>query len=118
MRSKKSTGRRSRKKRLLKDARGYVGRASKTYRVAKQQLIKSGQYATRDRRARKRVIRALWIIRIAAAARIDGISYSKFINGLKKAEITLNRKSLADIAARDPKAFSELTKLAQQSLAA
>lgn len=113
MRSKKSTGRRGRKKRLLKDARGYWGRKSKTYREAKTQLMQSGFYATRDRRARKRNFRALWITRVTAAVRAAGVSYSRFISGLKRAKIELDRKSLSEIAARDPAAFSEIVKVAQ-----
>ncbi|MBI4178277.1 50S ribosomal protein L20 [bacterium] len=113
MRSKKSTGRRSRKKRLLKDARGYWGRKSKTYREAKTQLMQSGFYATRDRRARKRDFRALWITRLTAAARASGISYSRLIHALKKSKVELNRKSLSEIAARDPAGFGEILKLAQ-----
>lgn len=113
MRSKKSTGRRARKKRLLKDARGYWGRKSKLYRQAKPQLQQSGFYATRDRRARKRDFRALWIIRITAASRLGGLSYTKLIAGLKRAKVALNRRSLSEIAARDPGAFSEIVKVAQ-----
>lgn len=113
MRSKKSTGRRGRKKRLLKDARGYWGRKSKIYREAKPQLMQSGFYATRDRRARKRDFRGLWITRISAAAHTAGVSYSKLMAALKQAKIELNRKSLSEIAARDPAGFSEIVKVAQ-----
>ena len=113
MRSKKSTGRRARKKRVLKEARGYWGRKSKIYREAKQQLLQSGFYATRDRRAKKRDYRSLWITRITAAARSAGISYSQFMDRLKKANVTLNRKSLSELAARDPAGFSEVIKVAQ-----
>lgn len=113
MRSKKSTGRRSRKKRVLKEARGYWGRKSKIYREAKTQLLQSGFYATRDRRAKKRDFRSLWITRITAAAHQAGISYSQFIHRLSKAGVTLNRKSISEIAARDPGGFTELVKVAQ-----
>lgn len=113
MRSKKSTGRRARKKRLLKDARGYWGRKSTNFREAKTQMLQSGFYATRDRRARKRDYRGLWITRVTAAARQAGISYSQFMASLKRAGVTLNRKSLSEIAARDPGGFSELVKVAQ-----
>lgn len=113
MRSKKSTGRRARKKRVLKDARGYWGRKSKIYREAKPQLQQGGFYATRDRRARKRDFRGLWIIRITAAARNAGLSYSRLMAGLKRAKVALDRKSLSEIAARDPGGFSEIVKVAQ-----
>lgn len=113
MRSKKSTGRRARKKRVLKEARGYWGRKSKIYREAKTQLLQSGFYSTRDRRAKKRDYRALWITRITAAAHLNGISYSRFISGLKRARVELNRKSLSEIAARDPAGFSEIVKTAK-----
>ncbi len=113
MRSKKSTGRRARKKRVLKDARGYWGRKSKIYREAKQQLLQSRFYATRDRRARKRDYRALWITRITAAVHQHGLSYSHFIAALKRASVELNRKLLSEIAARDPAGFSEIVKAAQ-----
>ncbi len=113
MRSKKSTGRRARKKRLLRDARGYFGRKSKIYREAKPQLMQGGFYATRDRRAKKGEFRSLWIIRLTAAARSAGLSYSHLIARLKRANVALNRKSLSEIAARDPSGFSELIKVAQ-----
>ncbi|OGH60885.1 MAG: 50S ribosomal protein L20 [Candidatus Lindowbacteria bacterium RIFCSPLOWO2_12_FULL_62_27] len=113
MRSKKSTGRRSRKKRTLKEARGYWGRKSKIYREAKQQLLQSGFYATRDRRKRKGDFRGLWITRITAAARQAGLSYHGFMASLKRAGIGLNRKSISEIAARDPGGFGELVKAAQ-----
>lgn len=113
MRSKKSTGRRARKKRLLKDARGYWGRKSKIYREAKPQRMQSGFYATRDRRARKRNFRALWITRMTAAARSAGISYSRLVDALKRSKVELNRKSLSEIAARDPAGFTEIVKVAQ-----
>lgn len=99
---------RARHKKILKQARGYYGARSRIYRVAKQAVIKAGQYAYRDRRQRKRQFRALWIARINAGARECGISYSRFIDGLKKASIELDRKILADLAVFDKSAFAEL----------
>mgnify|MGYP001547321411 CR=1 FL=1 len=91
----------ARHKKVLKQAKGYYGARRKVYRVAKQAVIKAGQYAYRDRRQRKRQFRTLWIARINAAARNNGITYSQFINGLNKAEIEIDRKVLADIAVHD-----------------
>src|SRR3984885_11271680 len=99
---------RARHKKILKQAKGYYGARSRVFRVAKQAVIKAGQYAYRDRRQRKRVFRALWIIRINAAARELGLSYSKFMDGLKKASIEIDRKILADIAVADKPAFAVL----------
>ena len=109
---------RARHKKILKKAKGYYGARSRIYRVAKQAVIKSMQYAYRDRRQRKRQFRALWIVRINAAAQMNGLSYSRFINGLKRAEIALDRKVLADIAVHDPAAFTVIAKRAQAALAA
>jgi large subunit ribosomal protein L20 len=103
----------ARHKKILKLAKGYYGARSRVFRVAKQAVIKAGQYAYRDRRQRKRQFRALWITRINAAARECGISYSRFMDGLKKASINLDRKVLADIAVYDKAAFAELAKLAK-----
>ena len=103
----------ARHKKILDKAKGYYGARSKVFRVAKQAVIKAGQYAYRDRRQRKRQFRALWIVRINAAARECGISYSRFMNGLKKAAVELDRKVLADIAVYDKEAFAELAKVAQ-----
>lgn len=103
----------ARHKKVLKAAKGYYGARSRVYRVAKQAVIKAGQYAYRDRRQRKRQFRALWITRINAAARECGLSYSRFMDGLKKASIELDRKVLADMAVFDKEAFAELAKLAQ-----
>lgn len=103
----------ARHKKVLKLAKGYYGARSRVYRVAKQAVIKAGQYAYRDRRQRKRQFRALWISRINAAARECGVSYSRFMDGLKKASINLDRKVLADIAVYDKSAFAELAKLAK-----
>lgn len=107
----------ARHKKVLKEAKGYYGARSRVYRVAKQAVIKAGQYAYRDRRQRKRQFRALWIARINAAARECGISYSLFINGLKKASIDIDRKVLADIAVLDKNAFKQLAEKAQAALA-
>ncbi|GHG07606.1 50S ribosomal protein L20 [Thalassotalea marina] len=108
--------RRSHKK-ILKQAKGYYGARSRVYRVAFQAVTKAGQYAYRDRRQRKRQFRQLWIARINAASRQNGLSYSRFINGLKKASIEIDRKILADIAVYDKAAFSVLVEKAQASLA-
>jgi len=93
---------------VLRLAKGYFGKKSKLFKVANQQVMKSLNYAYRDRRNRKRDFRRLWITRINAAARINGMSYSRFMNGLKKAGIGLDRKVLADIAVRDPGGFRNL----------
>jgi large subunit ribosomal protein L20 len=108
----------ARHKKVLDKAKGYYGARRKVYRVAKQAVIKAGQYAYRDRRQRKRQFRALWIARINAAARENGLSYSRFINGLSKAEIEIDRKVLADLAVFDKAAFSALAEQAKASLAA
>lgn len=108
---------RARHKKILKKAKGYYGARSKVYRVAKQAVIKAGQYAYRDRRQRKRVFRALWITRINAAARLNGLSYSRFIDGLSKAGIAVDRKILADLAVHDAAAFAALTEQAKSQLA-
>jgi len=108
----------ARHKKVLDKAKGYYGARRKVYSVAKQAVIKAGQYAYRDRRQRKRQFRALWIARINAAARENGLSYSRFINGLSKAEIEIDRKVLADLAVFDKAAFSALAEQAKASLAA
>jgi large subunit ribosomal protein L20 len=105
-------------KKVLKKAKGYYGARSKIFRVAKQAVTKAGQYAYRDRRQRKRQFRALWIARINAAARENGMSYSQMINGLKRAEVEVDRKMLADIAVFDKAAFTALAEKAKASLAA
>ncbi|CAB0150113.1 50S ribosomal protein L20 [Pseudidiomarina piscicola] len=107
---------RARHKKVLKQAKGYYGARSRVYRVAKQAVIKAGQYAYRDRRAKKRQFRQLWIVRINAAARQSGLSYSRFINGLKKASVEIDRKILADIAVHDQKGFAALVEKAKSSL--
>lgn len=108
---------RRRHKKVLKQAKGYYGARSRIFRVAKQAVIKAGQYAYRDRRQRKRQFRSLWITRINAASRANGMSYSRFINGLKKANIELDRRVLADIAVHDKAAFTAIVEKAQAALA-
>jgi len=107
---------RHRRKRVLKRASGFWGTRSKNFRIAKQFVIKAGQYAFRDRRAKKRDFRALWITRISAATDSRGLSYSRFMGGLKKANIILNRKMLSEIAIHDPVAFDKLVDLARKHL--
>ncbi len=115
-RVKRGVTARSRHKKVLAKAKGYYGARSKVYRVAKQAVIKAGQYAYRDRRQRKREFRALWITRINAAARMHGLSYSRLIDGLRRAEIDIDRKVLADIAVHDPDAFGAIASQAQAAL--
>ncbi|BCX82699.1 large subunit ribosomal protein L20 [Methylomarinovum caldicuralii] len=103
---------RRRHKKILTQAKGYYGARSRVFRVAKQAVIKAGQYAYRDRKQRKRQFRSLWITRINAAAREHGLSYSRFMNGLHKADIAIDRKVLADMAVNDKEAFAELAKVA------
>ncbi len=103
-------------KKVLAKAKGYYGARSKIFRVAKQAVIKAGQYAYRDRRQRKRQFRVLWIARINAAARENGLSYSRMINGLNKANVEVDRKVLADIAVFDAAGFSVLAEKAKASL--
>ncbi len=108
---------RARHKKVLERAKGYYGARSRLFRVAKQAVIKAGQYAYRDRKQKKRVFRALWIVRINAAARINGLSYSRFMQGLALAEMVIDRKVLADLAMHDMPAFAALAQRAQQALA-
>jgi len=108
--------RRRRRKKWLKLAKGYYGCKSKNYSIAKQTVIKALTYAYRDRKARKREFRRLWITRIGAAAREHGLTYSQFIHGLKLAQVNINRKILADLAVKDPKAFSHLVSVAKDKL--
>ena len=117
-RVKRGVASRARRKKVLKQAKGYYGARSRTFKVAKQAVIKAGQYAYRDRRQRKRHFRALWILRINAAAREQGLSYSRFISGLKKAAIDVDRKILADIALHEKEAFGVLANKAKEALAA
>ena len=105
-RVKRGVTARARHKKILALAKGYRGRRKNVYRVAKQAVMKAGQYAYRDRRAKKREFRRLWIARINAAARINGLSYSRLIGGLKKADVQLNRKMLAQLAVLDPGSFT------------
>ncbi|MHB1042293.1 MAG: 50S ribosomal protein L20 [Eubacteriales bacterium] len=112
-RVKSSVVSRSRHKKVLKLARGYRGAKSKLFRVAKQQVMKSLVYAYRDRKARKREFRKLWIARINAAARMNGMTYSRLMNGLKQAGVQINRKMLADMAVNDTKAFYQLVEMAR-----
>jgi large subunit ribosomal protein L20 len=111
-RVKRGVTARARHKKILKLAKGYYGARSRVYRVAKQAVIKAGQYAYRDRKQKKRQFRALWIVRINAAARLFGISYSRLINGLNKANVAVDRKVLADLAVRDIDAFGAIAKIA------
>ena len=106
---------RARHKKILKLAKGYFGAKSKLFRMANQAVMKSGNYAFRDRRAKKRDFRKLWIARINAAARINGLSYSRFISGLKKSGIELNRKVLADMAVNDAAGFAQLAEMAKSA---
>lgn len=117
-RVKRGVTARAKHKKVLAKAKGYYGARSRVYRVAKQAVIKAAQYAFRDRRNKKREFRALWIIRVNAAARANGMSYSAFMNGLKKAAISIDRKVLADIAMNDKAAFTALIEQAKASLAA
>src|SRR6476659_9090305 len=107
-RVKRGVTARAKHKKVLKKAKGYYGARSRVFRVAKQAVIKAAQYAYRDRRQRKREFRSLWIIRINAGAREHGMSYSEFMNGLKKASINIDRKILSDIAIHDKSAFAAL----------
>lgn len=115
-RVKRGVTARARHKKVLEQAKGYRGRRKNVYRVAKQAVIRAGQMAYRDRRQRKRQMRALWIVRINAAARESGLSYSRLMNGLSKAEIQLDRKVLADLAVFDKPAFSALAERARAAL--
>lgn len=115
-RVKRGVPARARHKKILKMAKGYFGHKSKLFKVANQQVMKSLMYAYRDRKAKKRDFRRLWIARINAAARINGLSYSRLMNGLKKAGILLDRKVLAEIAVSDAKGFSTLCDQAKNAL--
>lgn len=117
MRIKRAKNALKKRKKILKSARGYWGTRSKSYRVANQAVMKSGQYAYVGRKLKKRNFRQLWIARINAGCRMNDMSYSQFMNGLKKANITLNRKVLADLALTDPTAFASLVETAKKALA-
>lgn len=116
-RVKRGVTARAKHKKVLKQAKGYYGARSRVYRVAKQAVIKAQQYAYRDRRVRKRDFRALWILRINAATREHGLSYSKFIHGLNLAGVTVDRKILAELAVNDKNDFAQLVNTAQSALA-
>jgi large subunit ribosomal protein L20 len=115
-RATNAVARHKRRKKTLAQAKGYYGRKHSSYRFANEQLLRSGQYAYRDRRNRKRDFRRLWITRINAAARQNGMSYSELIHGLTEAGVEVNRKMLADIAVRDPEAFRRFTEVAREAV--
>lgn len=117
-RVKRGTSRRDYRHKILKLAKGFRATKSKLYRSAKESVDKALKYSYRDRRVRKRDFRRLWIVRIGAAAKLNGISYSQFMNGLKKAGVELDRKILADMAANHPEAFAELASTAKNAVAA
>ena len=115
-RANRSVPARARHKKVIDAAKGFRGRRKNVYRIAKQAVMKAGQYAYRDRRQKKRVFRALWIARINAGSRECGLTYSRFMNGLKKASVEVDRKVLADIAYNNPEAFKSIVKKVQSSL--
>ena len=115
-RVKRGVAARKRRREVLKQAKGYYSSRGKHFRAAREQVMHSGAYAYRDRRARKGDFRRLWIMRINAAARDNGLSYSRFISGLREAEVEVDRKMLAELAVNDPRAFKQLAELAKQSL--
>ena len=117
-RIKRGVQTKKRHKKILKQAKGYRGARSRTFKVAKDAVMRSKLYAYRDRRQKKRVFRSLWIVRINAAARENGLTYSKLIVGLKKANIKLDRKTLADLAVNDKEAFTLIAEQAKLNLAA
>ena len=116
-RVKRSVHSRKKRRKILEEAKGYFGQSHVSHRKAREQLLKSGNYAYRDRKARKRVFRRLWILRINAAARREGLSYNQLMNGLRKANIELDRKVLADLAVSDPTAFGAIAARAKAALA-
>jgi large subunit ribosomal protein L20 len=115
---KRAVQARKRRAKVLEQAKGYFGRKRSSYRIAKEQVEHSLVYAYRDRKARKRTFRSLWIVRINAAARMNGLSYNRLMAGLKKAGIELDRKSLADLAVSDPQAFAAVAERAKAALEA
>jgi large subunit ribosomal protein L20 len=117
-RVRRSVHAKKKRREVLRKAKGYFGSRSRRYRVAKEQLLHSGQYAYRDRRDRKAQFRRLWIARIGAGARQHGLSYSRFVHGLTRAGIEVDRKMLADMAVQDPAAFGQLVAAAKDALAA
>jgi len=116
-RATNAVARKRRRKKTLAQAKGYYGRKHSSYRFANEQVMRSGNYAYRDRRNRKREFRRLWITRINAAARLHGMSYSEFMHGVGKAGVEVNRKMLADIAVRDPEAFRRFAEVAREAAA-
>jgi large subunit ribosomal protein L20 len=117
-RVKRGVQARARHKKVLDKAKGYYGARSRVYRVATQAVTKAGQYAYRDRKVKKRTFRSLWIVRINAAARECGMSYSRLVDGLNKANVDIDRKVLADLAVHDMAAFGQIAEKAKQALAA
>jgi large subunit ribosomal protein L20 len=117
-RVKRSVHARKKRRKVLEQAKGYVGQPHVSYRKAKEQILKADNHAYRDRKKRKRVFRRLWIIRINAAARREGLSYNQFVAGCRKADIDLDRKVLADLAVSDPAAFSAVAAQAKAALEA
>ena len=117
-RVKRSVHAKKKRRKVLKEAKGYYGRKHSSYRFAKEQVQRSGMYAYRDRRNRKRTFRRLWITRINAAARLEGMSYSDLMYGLKQADVEVNRKMLAEIAVSDREAFRRFVELAREGAAA
>ena len=117
-RVKRSVHAKKKRREVLRKAKGYFGSRSRRYRMAKEQLLHSGQYAYRDRRDRKGQFRRLWTARIGAGARQNGLSYSQLIHGLQRAGVELDRKALADLAVHDPAAFAQLVQTAKDALAA
>ena len=115
MRIKRGVNAVKKRRKILKQAKGYFGAKSKLYRTAREQVMKSGQYAYVGRKLKKRNFRSLWITRINAGCHQNDISYSRFINGLKKANVNLNRKVLADMAVKEPQAFAELVAVAKKA---
>ena len=117
-RVKRSVHARKKRRKVLKEAKGYFGRKHSSYRFAKEQVQRSGMYAYRDRRNKKRTFRRLWITRINAAARLEGMSYSELMYGLKEADVQVNRKMLAEIAVNDSDAFRRFVELAREGATA
>lgn len=115
-RVRRGSRRAQRRKKILKQAKGYYGTKSRAHRIAKQAVDRSLKFAYRDRRQKKRNFRSLWIVRINAGARLNGLSYNRLIEGLKKADSEINRKMLADLAVKDPKAFADLVEVAKGAL--
>lgn len=117
-RIKRGVLKRKKHKKVLKQAKGYYSSASRSYRLAKEELLKAMAYSYRDRKNKKRTFRSLWIVRINAAARSNGMSYNELINGLKLANVEINRKMLSDIAVNDPDAFQKIAEIAKKQISA